>query len=116
LATQIKLIQVVFYRSLSGSEPVRNGLKALPADDRRIIGYDIATAEFGWPIGMSLCRPLGHGLWEVRSRLTQGRIVRVLFCAAAGRLVLLHGFVKKTQKTPPAELDLARKRQKDLAG
>jgi len=95
-------------------EPVRDWLKALPMADRRIVGFDIATAEFGRPVGMPLCRPLGGGLWEVRSSLTQGRIARVIFCAGAGRMVLLHGFVKKTQKTPQADLDLARKRPKEV--
>ena len=78
------------------------------------MGRDIATAEFGWPIGMSLCRSLGGGLWEVRSSLTQGRIARVAFCASGGRMVLLHGFVKKAQKTPKPDLELARKRQKEI--
>lgn len=110
----MKTIQAVFYRSLDGSEPVRNWLKALPQEDRRIVGFDIATAEFGWPIGMPLCRPLGSGLWEVRSDLTQGRIARVIFCAAADRMVLLHGFVKKSRKAPQADLDLARKRYREF--
>jgi len=70
--------------------------------------------EFSWPIGMPLCRALGNGLWEVRSELTQGRIARVLFCIHKGRMVLLHGFVKKTQKTPDADLNLAVKRKKEF--
>ncbi len=102
LPTRSKRLFAVFYRSHSGAEPVREWLKALPEADRRIVGFDIATAEFGWPIGMPLCRPLGGGLWEVRSNLTQGRIARVVFCAAAGRMVLLHGFVKKTPKDASA--------------
>jgi hypothetical protein len=72
------------YRLHGGSEPVRDWLKSLPRDDRRIVGVDIATVEFGWPIGMPLCRPLGGGLWEVRSKLTQNRIGRVIFCVAEG--------------------------------
>lgn len=114
MADQIKRLPAIFYRSTSGAEPVRDWLKALLEADRRIVGFDIATAEFGWPVGMPLCRPLGGGLWEVRSSLTQGRIARVIFCASAGRMVLLHSFVKKTQKTPQPDLDLARKRQKEL--
>ena len=97
-----------------GTEPVRDWLKALPQDDRRTVGFDIATAEFGWPVGMPLCRPLGGGLWEVRSSLTQGRIARVIFCASEGRMVLLHGFVKKTRTTPQPDLELARQRQKEV--
>jgi phage-related protein len=68
----------------------------------------------GWPVGMPLCRPLGGGLWEVRSSLSSNRIARVIFCAAPGKMVLLHGFIKKTQKAPQPELDLARKRQKEV--
>jgi phage-related protein len=78
------------------------------------LGRDIATAEYGWPTGMPLCRSLGGGLWEVRSSLTHGRIARVIFCASDGSMVLLHGFVKKTQKTPQPDLELARKRQKEI--
>lgn len=74
----------------------------------------MATAEFGWPVGMPLCRSLGGGLWEVRSSLGQGRIARVIFCIAHGHMVLLHGFIKKSQKTPKTELDTARKRQKGI--
>ncbi len=113
MVTGIKKLPAIFYRSLGGVEPVRGWLKELPAEDRRIIGFDIATAEFGWPLGMPLCRSLGGGLWEVRSKLTQGRIARVFFCVDEGHMVLLHGFEKKTQKTPRFELDLARKRQKE---
>jgi phage-related protein len=109
-----KKIGAVFYRTASGVEPVREWLLALRPEDRRIIGFDIATAEFGWPLGMPLCRSLGSGLWEVRSNITQGRIARVIFCIAQGHMVLLHGFIKKSQKTPKAELETARKRQKDI--
>jgi phage-related protein len=109
-----KKLPVVFYRSLNGIEPVRDWLKELSVEDRRIIGFDIATAEFGWPVGMPLCRSLGGGLWEIRSALIRGRISRVIFCVTEGRMVVLHGFLKKTQKTPLRELDLARKRQKEL--
>ncbi len=90
-----------FYASGSGRRPVRDWLLELSRDDRRIIGRDIQKVEFGWPLGMPYCRPLGHGLWEVRSDLTGGRIARVIFCIVGGEMVLLHGFEKKTQKTPP---------------
>jgi phage-related protein len=110
----MKKINAVFYRSDSGAEPVRDWLYDLPREDRRTIGFDIATVEFGWPVGMPTCRPLGAGLWETRSNLANGRIARVLFCLVDGDLVLLHGFVKKTQKTPQPELDLARRRQRDV--
>jgi phage-related protein len=83
-------------------------------EDRRIIGSDIATVEFGWPIGKPTCAPMGLGLWEVRSDLNGKRIARVLFTLHKGEMVLLHGFVKKTQKTPKGDLDLARKRLKEV--
>jgi phage-related protein len=72
------------------------------------------VVEFGWPVGMPLCKSLAGGLWEVRSNLTDGRIARVIFCVAHGRMVLLHGFIKKTPKTPQIDLDTARKRQKEI--
>lgn len=110
----LKRICAAFYQLPSGKEPVREWLKTLSTEDRRALGYDIATLEWGWPVGMPLCRALKHGLWEIRSHLSDGRIARVIFCAASGKLVLLHGFIKKTQKTPEADLALARKRMKEI--
>jgi phage-related protein len=109
-----KKLQARFYEIPSGRKPVREWLLELDAEDRRIIGYDVETVEFGWPIGMPVCRPLGDGLWEVRSQLSKGTIGRIIFCIVNGEMVLLHGFVKKTQKTPVPELELARKRQREL--
>lgn len=109
-----KKLTVAFYRSRSGAEPVREWLKGLPTEDRQTLGHDLRLVELGWPIGMPLCRPLGGGLWEVRSALPSSRIARVLFCATAGHMVLLHAFIKKTQKAPDSELDLARRRQKEI--
>ena len=83
----------------------------LTVADRKTIGADIKTVEFGWPIGMPTCKPMGKGLYEVRSSLTGGRIARVLFCICDSQMVLLHGFIKKTQKTPKQELDLALERK-----
>ncbi len=113
---QPKRLPVVFYEAGSGAEPVRDWLGDLSAEDRRIIGRDIARVEFGWPVGMPVCRSLGQGLWEVRSSLPGGRIARVFFCIDAGEMVLLHGFEKKTQKTPAVELEKARKRMKEVLG
>ena len=107
-------IPVVFYRTAGGAEPVLDWLRRLPAKDRRIIGTDLATVQFGWPIGMPLCRPLGSGLWEVRSSLTSRRIARVLFFIEDDRIGVVHGFIKKTQKTPADDLDLARRRMKEM--
>jgi len=89
---------------------VRDWLKGLPLpQDRKRIGEDIKTVEFGWPIGMPVCKPLGDGIYEVRTSLVQNRISRVLFYIdKKGRMVLLHGFIKKTQKTPDEDLELAR--------
>jgi phage-related protein len=110
----VKRLPAVFYELPSGRVPVREWLKALDRDDRKIIGEDIKDIEFSWPIGMPLCRALGRGLWEVRSQLTQGRTARVLFCIHERRMVLLHAFVKKTQKTPGSDLELALKRMKEV--
>src|SRR3990172_6373530 len=101
-----KRVPAIFYRTAGGTEPVRDWLKHLPREDRRIIGTDIATVEFGWPIGMPVCRSVTgrKGLWEIRSDLPNNRIARVLFYIHDGQLVLLHGFVKKTSKTPDEDL------------
>jgi phage-related protein len=110
-----KRLHAAFYRSANGTEPVRDWLRALPTEDRKLIGADIKAVEFGWPIGLPLCRPVRGGIWEVRTDLRHGRIARVLFCFGDGVIVLLNGFEKKTQKTPPAEIDLALRRMKGLA-
>lgn len=110
----IKRIYAAFYENAAGNVPVRDWLLSLDKADRQIIGEDIATVEFGWPIGMPVCRPLGQQLWEVRSTITGNRIARVLFSIAGSRMVILHGFIKKTQKTPDADLALARKRLKEI--
>ena len=113
----MKRIQARFYESASGNMPVREWLLDLSDEDRKIIGLDIATAEFGWPIGMPLCRSIKgrKGLWEIRSNLSDNRIGRVFFCVKDDFMVLLHGIVKKTQKTPPRDLNIAEKRMKGLA-
>ncbi len=110
----MKKIPVVFYENASGHQPVREWLKELDPDDRRVIGEDIATVEYGWPIGMPTCRPLGQGIWEVRSTLPSHKIARVLFGIVEGHMVLLHGFIKKSHKTPDGDLQLARKRLKEI--
>ncbi len=106
-----KRAPVFFYRTEAGGEPVRDWLRSLPlVEDRKKIGQDIRTIEYGWPIGMPACRPLGDGIYEVRSSLSQNRIARVMFYVdSRGRMVLLHGFIKKTRSTPHADLDLAKR-------
>lgn len=105
---------LVFFRSSSGREPVRDWLKTLDAPDRLAIGQDLMRAQWRWPVGMPLCRAMGQGLWEIRTELPGNRIARVLLCLDEGVLVALHAFIKKTQKTLDNELALARKRQKEL--
>ena len=107
-------IPLRFWRSASGREPVREWLNELPREDQRIIGRDIAKVQFGWPVGLPLCRPLTGGLWEVRSSLPSKREARVLFGFHEGMMIALHAFIKKAQKTPPEDLELARKRMKEV--
>ena len=109
----LPILSVVFYATSAGSEPVREWLLGLSADDRRNVGFDIKTAQYGWPLGMPLIRKLEPGLWEVRSRISNG-IARVLFTVDGGTMVLLHGFVKKSQKTPAVDLDTAKRRLAEL--
>ena len=111
-----KRVSARFFERENGSQPVREWLLQLSDQDRTSIGDDIRTAEFGWPLGMPLCRSISGvaGLWEIRSRLNGGRIARVLFCVREGQLVLLHGFEKKSQKPPAGELENAIRRMKGL--
>ncbi len=109
-----KKVPAVFYCSTSRNEPVREWLLERTKEDRKSIGSDIQTVEFGWPIGMPVCRPMGDGLYEVRTNLDDKRIARVLFCFSGGKMVLLHGFIKKSQKTPKPDLELARKRKNEV--
>lgn len=108
-------LEVRFFRTDAGAEPVRNWLKELPAADRKTIGEDIKTVQFGWPLGMPLARHLEGGIWEVRSGL-DGKIARVLFVLEGSTMVLLHGFIKKQQATPQPDLNLAKDRLKQLRG
>lgn len=109
--TEEPILQVAFFRSETGREPVREWFKELAPDDRKVIGEDIKLVQFRWPLGMPLVEKLDATLWEVRSRLQDGRIARVCFTVRAGKMALLHGFMKKTQKMPLQELELARRRR-----
>lgn len=113
---RIKPLEVRFYQTLSGREPVREWLKDLSKNDKRVIGEDIKTVQYGYPIGMPLTRLLvgTEGLEEVRCKLSDSKIARVIFYVEDDIIFLLHGFIKKTQKTPQKELDLAIKRYKEL--
>jgi phage-related protein len=104
-------LKVVFFKTATGNEPVREWLKELSKADCKVIGTDILTVQYAWPVGKPLVDNLGDGIWEVRSRL-DNRIARTLFALVNQEIVLLHGFIKKQQKTPQDELDLAKKRKK----
>jgi len=112
--TPIKL-NAKFYASESGSEPVSIWLKSLPAQEKRTIGEDIKTVQMGWPLGMPLVDHIEDGIWEVRIKLHQ-KIARVLFVVINNEMILLNGFIKKDQKTPRPEIDLAKQRLKTLKG
>ena len=107
-----KRIPAVFFRTEGGNEPVREWLKSLSKQERLLIGHDIKDVEYGWPVGMPTSRPLGSGLYEVRTHLPSNRTARVIFSILEERMVLLHGFIKKTRKTPKGDLDLAKERKK----
>lgn len=110
----LKKLPAVFYRTSSGREPVRERLKDLDPVDRKIVGDDIRDCEFAWPVGLPLCRPITgrRGLWEVHSNLPGRRISRVLSCIEHGPMVLLRGFIKKSQRTPDREIEVALRRMR----
>src|SRR5260221_11045477 len=103
-------LHVVFVKTEAGNEPVREWLKSLTNAEKKIIGEDIKTVQFCWPIGKPLVDNLGEQIWEVRSRL-KDRIARTLFTVHQQEIVLLHGFIKKKRKTPQEDLRLAKKRK-----
>ena len=112
---KLRKLQAVFYRTASGREPVREWLRALSWEDRKIIGGDIDAVQCEWPLRRPRVDHLRNGIWEVRSSLVN-RIARVLFAVTSGEIVLLHGFIKKTRATPVDELDLAERRWKTWQG
>jgi phage-related protein len=105
------ILRVIFFRTSSGREPVREWLQEMSKEDRKAIGEDIKLVQFRWPLGMPLVRKMEANLWEVRSRLSSSRIARVFFTVRDGEMALLHGFIKKSQKTPSNELAVAQRRQ-----
>ena len=106
-------LKVHFFATEMGTEPVRDWLRELPPIDRKTIGEDIKTVQFGWPLGMPLVRHLGDGIWEIRVRL-ENRIARILFCLEGNAMVLLSGFIKKQQGTPKPEIDIAKNRMTSM--
>lgn len=110
----VDFIPVAFYKTSLGREPVREWLQGLSKHDRKTLGNDLHTIQYGWPPGMPLSRNLKEGLWEMRSNLESNRISRMIFCTHDNSIVLLHGFIKKTGQTPRADLELARSRKKEV--
>ncbi|RON00539.1 type II toxin-antitoxin system RelE/ParE family toxin [Pseudomonas brassicacearum] len=107
------VLKVRFFCTDAGNEPVREWLTDLSRDHRRMIGTDIKTVQLGWPIGMPVVRKLDTGLWEVRIDLGD-TIARVLFTVEGSDMVLLHGFIKKSQKTPASDMATAKQRKARL--
>lgn len=112
--TRRKIVDVQFYKSDTGNAPVKEWLKKLAPKDRKIIGDDIRTIEFGWPLGMPLVGKIDTGLWKVRSNLSNNRISRVLFTVYNDMIILLHAFIKKTSKTPKNDLGTAKRRMSNF--
>ena len=108
------MLSVLFFRTKSGREPVREWLRGLEREERKTIGEDLLTVQLGFPLGMPLCRPLGKNLYEVRSSLPTRREARLMFFQSGTRLIVVSGFVKKTQKTPDTEIALARARMNEF--
>ncbi len=106
-------LEVRFFKTETSAEPARDWLISLPKGERKLIGEDIKTVQYGWPIGMPLAKKLCKGIWEIRTNL-ENKISRVLFTLSGDQIFLLHGFIKKTEKTPKDDLNLAIKRMKQL--
>lgn len=107
-----KKLDAVFFRTGAGNEPVREWLRGMPKDERRALGEDIAYVQYKWPLGKPHVDHLRGSVWEIRTNLG-GRIARTLFAVAGGRMILLHGFIKKTRRAPPDDIKLAEKRLKE---
>jgi phage-related protein len=113
--TSVPVLSCSFYRTEAGTEPVREWLRSLQAEARKTIGRDIQDVQWRWPISRPLVDGLGAGLYEVRTTCERTEY-RVLFCIEDSTMYLLHGFVKKSRRTPRTEVDLARRRQKAVEG
>lgn len=111
---ELNKLKVKFYKSANGNEPVRDWIKSLSEEDKTIIGKDIKTVQYFWPLGKPLVDHIEGDIWEIRSNITNKNIARVLFFVEKDRMILLNGFIKKTQKTPKQEKDLAKARYKEI--
>lgn len=107
-------LEIIFYKNLSGNEPVREWLKNLSKEDKIIIGQDLKKVQYFWPVGKPLVDHIDGKIWEVRSNITAKNIARVLFCVEDNKIILLNGFIKKTQTTPRKEINLAKTRYKEI--
>ena len=105
------ILSVCFFRTSLGREPVHEWLRSRDREDRKVIGGDIKLVQFRWPLGMPLVRKMEIGLWEIRSKLGNGSISRIFFTVKGSQMILLHGFIKKSQKTPKKDIDLAHTRK-----
>lgn len=105
------MYEVIFYRTTAGNEPALDWFRTLDAEERRIVGFDLRTLQIGFPMGMPLCRSLGDGLWELRSTLPH-KVARVIFFLDGQTFIVVHGFIKKSEKTPAEELETAKARKK----
>lgn len=103
------ILNVHFYLTRSGTEPVRRWLKTMSSTDRKIIGEDIKLVQYRWPLGTPLVKKMEADLWEIRSNLGGGNIARIFFTVSISQMILLHGIIKKSQKTPKQDIELARK-------
>ncbi len=110
-----KVLEVRFYKTDAGRMPVQEWLKGLSWADKKTIGEDLKTVEFGWPLGIPVVRKMEKDLWEVRSELTSNRVARILFTVHEASIVLLHGFIKKSKKIPTSHLKLAKQRMKKFS-
>ena len=105
--------KVAFYQTPSGNKVVLEFIRDLSAEDRKVVGEDLKTVQIGFPMGLPLCRPLGEGLYEIRSSLASRREMRLIFYFDRPRqsLAIVHALIKKSAKLPKADLELARKRK-----
>jgi phage-related protein len=104
---------IIFYKEDSGREPVIEWLNRLDKQERIKIGEDLQTLQYRWPLGMPLVKPLGKGLWELRTKLSN-RIARIIFVVQDSYIIILNGFIKKTEKTPLREIEIAQTRLKKI--
>lgn len=107
-------LSLVFWKSDQGKEPVREWLRKMDVEARKAIGDDIRYVQEKWTdgVGKPYVDGFGAGLYEVRTKYDKKQY-RVLFCIEDDTIILLHGFIKKTKKTPTADVDLGRHRQKE---